>query len=465
MTAFEAYKPASPVASPPALSNANGRSLAPGKAERNHAPSVEDLSAFVGFGALLDSVRPSVPVGRTRESSERTAASQMFEASGMDAHQRRQQVLREDGRSSSKPSGLDAEKPSDVEARRAAQDGRITPTFQRNVGARFREGPLPGQTGRVGPDRHTPGPVGATDVRGSDLLTDRGEGHGRLHRVGGAAANTAIRMDAGIASFSNRPFGAVPPASTSVRPNAVALDASSGSRSLSPAQNFAALLGAARGGEVDGGRVSASTSTGGATTAGARSQDSPQRASPNTKPDSQQSTPRSGHGAARGLEPGRSLLDQLVRSIRLHGGARQSSARMQLDPPQLGRVRIDVRVDGEQVNIDVRTETEAARSLLSERAAHLTAALQQHGLAIERFDVTSELIDDRSGSALDDFGRSPQDSTAQSSGHSEHGVPDGEPSAATGASELWSPGTADPVGTEPAGTPRGAARGRIDIRI
>ena len=41
----------------------------------------------------------------------------------------------------------------------------------------------------------------------------------------------------------------------------------------------------------------------------------------------------------------------------------------------------------------MRTETAAARDLVAARAAELTAALQQHGINVERFDVTADALD------------------------------------------------------------------------
>jgi hypothetical protein len=81
---------------------------------------------------------------------------------------------------------------------------------------------------------------------------------------------------------------------------------------------------------------------------------------------------------------------QLVRSIRLRTGDKISSARMQLDPPELGRMRVDVRVVGDRAEIQVRTETPEAAYRLHGRAIELKAALEQHGIRVDRFDVEVE---------------------------------------------------------------------------
>jgi hypothetical protein len=83
----------------------------------------------------------------------------------------------------------------------------------------------------------------------------------------------------------------------------------------------------------------------------------------------------------------RSSFERLVRSIRLSRGPYWSSARLQLHPPELGRMKVELRLSGDTLQIDVLTRTSEARELLYERVAELKAALEQHGLRIERFAV------------------------------------------------------------------------------
>jgi hypothetical protein len=86
-------------------------------------------------------------------------------------------------------------------------------------------------------------------------------------------------------------------------------------------------------------------------------------------------------------EPCRSSFERLVRSIRLSRGPYWSSARLQLHPPELGRMKVELRLSGDTLQIDVLTRTNEARELLYERVAELKAALEQHGLRVERFAV------------------------------------------------------------------------------
>ena len=78
-----------------------------------------------------------------------------------------------------------------------------------------------------------------------------------------------------------------------------------------------------------------------------------------------------------------------MRSIRLQTGLRNSSARLRLEPPELGRIRVDVRLAGDRLAIEIRTETEAATERLIDRVAMLKTALEHHGIHVDRFDVTT----------------------------------------------------------------------------
>jgi len=68
---------------------------------------------------------------------------------------------------------------------------------------------------------------------------------------------------------------------------------------------------------------------------------------------------------------------------------RYSTARVLLDPPDLGRVHVQVSVTGDRVEIGVQTESEEARQLVSQRAVQLKSALEQQGMIVDRFDVTT----------------------------------------------------------------------------
>lgn len=80
-------------------------------------------------------------------------------------------------------------------------------------------------------------------------------------------------------------------------------------------------------------------------------------------------------------------FERLVATMRLRLGARRSTARLELHPPELGRLLVQVRMDQESVNIDVHTETEEAKTRIAERATELALALQKHGIRVARLEV------------------------------------------------------------------------------
>jgi hypothetical protein len=66
---------------------------------------------------------------------------------------------------------------------------------------------------------------------------------------------------------------------------------------------------------------------------------------------------------------------------------RESHARIRLDPPALGPMRIDMKISGDKVALRLETETSAARELLGARLDDLRSALAQHGLSVERVEL------------------------------------------------------------------------------
>lgn len=178
--------------------------------------------------------------------------------------------------------------------------------------------------------------------------------------------------------------------------------AAGGANAKGPAQRVGQMLATGRvGGEAGRPTALVSASSGAAPATSARD---PADRALNARPSRQEAASRSSGSSpadARGLE--RTPFDDLVRSIRLKNGPFQSSAKLQLEPPELGRLHVHVRVLGERVQIDIRTETEAARQLVRERGSKLIHALQLQGVSVDRFDVAVGLdADEASGSSGDE---------------------------------------------------------------
>jgi flagellar hook-length control protein FliK len=105
----------------------------------------------------------------------------------------------------------------------------------------------------------------------------------------------------------------------------------------------------------------------------------------------QRSPAGSTKAAARGdkplAEPRTSAFQKLVGQVRLNRGTGRASATLRLDPPRLGRMRIDVRMVNERLAVRVEASTPAARDLLQGRAEELVSALRDQRIDVQRFEV------------------------------------------------------------------------------
>jgi len=104
-------------------------------------------------------------------------------------------------------------------------------------------------------------------------------------------------------------------------------------------------------------------------------------------------SPQAGKPDAAGLPPsllnapGNSNVDRMVSVLKAHVGQHTSEIRLQLDPPDLGQVRIDVHMRQGTLLLDVETETSAGRDLINSRMEELRDALARHGIVVERVNV------------------------------------------------------------------------------
>ena len=95
------------------------------------------------------------------------------------------------------------------------------------------------------------------------------------------------------------------------------------------------------------------------------------------------------------IEQGRLLLER-----------RGGSARLQLSPPELGRLGVTVRVSDRQVHLELSADRLPVAELLARHLPELQQALTAHGLQIHTATVEHrEAADGQSGRAFDDFSR------------------------------------------------------------
>lgn len=80
------------------------------------------------------------------------------------------------------------------------------------------------------------------------------------------------------------------------------------------------------------------------------------------------------------------LVQRVARAFQ-SASANDGSIKLRLSPPELGSLRIEIKVDGGQMNARLDAETPAARDTLLENLPALRDRLQQQDIKVVRFDV------------------------------------------------------------------------------
>lgn len=159
---------------------------------------------------------------------------------------------------------------------------------------------------------------------------------------------------------------------------------SAGGRSTSPAAHMGRFLAGSRPGDGETVRATTTSST----------SDQP-RAQRSDRSRTGANQPGRGAAARRGSDSAqpadsarRAAFERIVRALRMQGGPSRSSARLQLHPPRLGRMDIDVRMVNRGLRLSIETQSTEARDLLYERVDELKAGLEHRGIRIDSFSVT-----------------------------------------------------------------------------
>ena len=404
----------------------------------------EGCAVAVAFGVLLDATRAGLTAPRHRPAQ--AAPARMFEPGGDDAPARRLADLKARSRAESlSPPRDERLDTTSVEARRSAQARRdpVPADFRGGGTHTVAHGGKAGAKASVS-GMEVGGRVGIShtsttekDFRAEPIKTALDTGEPRptsSTRVGDGTASPAAQC-------------AVP----SMTPVAAPLPTTAMTQSADPAPQVGKLLSTGNTPEVDSARaVTSSPAADGPRSPAAQSKTAHGSSSGRGGQTRQSSRQAGGTDASKPSE-----FERLVRSIRLQTGAKNSTARMRLEPPELGRVRVDVRMAGDQVQIDVRAETDQAREVLHDRAVHLRAALEQHGIQVERLTVTADTVNHDPGSPPENEGFEAADRQAEQQGPGGPGPED------LGESDVAGP--SDPVEVEPEAL--ADAEARLDIRI
>jgi flagellar hook-length control protein FliK len=149
-------------------------------------------------------------------------------------------------------------------------------------------------------------------------------------------------------------------------------------------------------------------------------------------------------------------------SLRLNVGRQRSTARLHLRPPELGRIRIDARMDGQRLEVLVQTETRAARELLQARGADLQASLEQQGIKVDRFEFSAAWLDDRQDST-GSFAQAGDPNAGRSAARQDAGQSAGQHGSAREDMGNEAGGPVEVEGTE--STFGAAAETRLDVRV
>lgn len=86
--------------------------------------------------------------------------------------------------------------------------------------------------------------------------------------------------------------------------------------------------------------------------------------------------------------PKEEVVQQIVDSARLRLGSGQSEMRIQLKPEHLGRVRLNIATEQQQVVVKVVADLPMVKELLESNLHQLRTELQGQGLEIHKFDVS-----------------------------------------------------------------------------
>lgn len=80
-------------------------------------------------------------------------------------------------------------------------------------------------------------------------------------------------------------------------------------------------------------------------------------------------------------------LDNAARLFKANGANGKYHVTMQLDPPELGQIRLQVRMQGQGLTLQVDAESSSVAKLIESRLSLLRESLAAHGIRVERADV------------------------------------------------------------------------------
>ncbi|MCG8406218.1 MAG: flagellar hook-length control protein FliK [Phycisphaerales bacterium] len=114
-------------------------------------------------------------------------------------------------------------------------------------------------------------------------------------------------------------------------------------------------------------------------------------------------------------------VEGAVRVLNASGGSGRYQVTMQLDPPELGQLKLQIRMHQQGMTLHVDTETQGVARLIESRLSELRDALSAHGIRIDRADVVVK-SPDTGETDLQQRDQHAPNSDAQQSKAEEHGA-------------------------------------------
>lgn len=85
-----------------------------------------------------------------------------------------------------------------------------------------------------------------------------------------------------------------------------------------------------------------------------------------------------------------SWSNQFAERVTMLVGQQQHAARIKINPPELGPIEVKINIQNEQANVHVLAQHQAVRESLEDSMPRLRELLQQQGIALGDFNVTSD---------------------------------------------------------------------------
>lgn len=329
-------------------------------------PASQPAGQFLRFSEVLAKAGTSV----VQSDSGRASPDQMLETLPRDARERKQAELQS------------AHREAAAQREQSRAEGRMKERIKRadadtNAEPQAADAPHPSDAGI-----NSTFPIEAKSATRPESLREHPVAASQPQEAGTryspseeSAPVSQSRNDSQSQSFEARPIAPSTPMAQAAPTAAAARETG--------AQEIAHVLTLQGVGRPDGASTS-TTLTGVASLEGNASK-SRESAAPSRTP-----TPgRAAEKAESGTPAAPTSFERVMRAIRAQSG-RQTTARVMLDPPDLGRVHVRVKVAGDRVDIGVETENESARELIAQRALRLKSALEEQGLRVDRFEITTQ---------------------------------------------------------------------------